>query len=331
MAAPAALIRLREAAATAGILAGACVWTLVSAAVAGGDPIPVVAVVAVGASSLVLGAALSAAGRWVVPAAIVGAAAIVTVVNRAEILSSRPEQGPFGYANATGAFYLQATIAALMLAASAPRVEWRWIGGIAASGFAGITLATGSAAAAGLLVLPAAGFVLSALGRGRLAIIGMAALLGVALIGTILVGSLAGQPTDRGPGAKFFDERRKTLWHEAVTTIGKHPLTGVGPGGFVETSALAAVDADARWAHHGFLQFGAETGIAGMGLLVLAFAWLLAALAGRPDPTTLTVLGAAGLVAFGIGACVDYLMHFPAVTATAAALAGTATSHIDTK
>jgi O-antigen ligase len=154
----------------------------------------------------------------------------------------------------------------------------------------------------------------------------MAALFAVALFGTIVVGFSAADPA----GGRIFDERRRALWHQAVTTIGEHALTGVGPGGFVENSALAAVDADARWAHHGFLQFGAETGIPGMGLVTLAFAWLLASLAGRPDPGALTVLGSAALAVFGIGACVDYLFHFPAITVTAAALVGAASIHNET-
>lgn len=330
MAPPATLNRTRDAGTAAAILAGACVWTFVSAAASGGDPIPIVAAVAAGAASLVVAAVVSRGRPWVVPALVVGAGALVAVVGRAEILTSRPEQGPFGYANATGAFYLQATIAALMLAVSAPQVEGRWIGGIGAAVFAGITFASGSAAAAGLLVLPAAGFALSALRRGRPALIGMAALFAVALIGTIVVGSVAAESSDGTPGGRIFDERRKTLWHQAVTTIGEHPLTGVGPGGFVEDGPFVRIDADARWAHHGFLQFGAETGIPGMGLVTLAFAWLLASLAGRNDPATLTVLGSAALAVFGIGACVDYLFHFPAITVTAAALAGTASTYDET-
>ena len=217
-----------------------------------------------------------------------------------------------------------------MLAGSAPQVEGRWIGGIGAAAFAGITLASGSAAAAWLLVPAAVGFFLSALRRGKPALIGMAALFAVALFGTIVVGSTAGESVDGTPRGRIFDERRKTLWHQAVTTISEHPLTGVGPGEFVEDGSLARIDADARWAHHGFLQFGAETGIPGMGLVTLAFAWLLASLAGRPDPAALTVLGSTALAVLGIGACVDYLFHFPAITVTAAALAGTASTHNET-
>ncbi|MEX2556715.1 MAG: O-antigen ligase family protein [Actinomycetota bacterium] len=327
MAPPATLNRFRDAGTAAAILAGACVWTFVSGAASGGDPIPVVAVVSAGAAALVVAALVSRGRPWVVPALVVGGAAIVAVAGRAEILTSRPEQGPFGYANATGAFYLQATIAGLMLAVSAPRAEGRWIGWLGAAAFAGITLATGSAAAAGLLALPAAGFVLSVSRRGRPVMVGMAALFAVALFGTIVVGSLAGEPGNGTLGGRIFDERRETLWHQAVTTIGEHPLTGVGPGAFVEDGPLVRIDADARWAHHGFLQFGAETGIPGMGLVTLAFVWLLVSLAGRSDPAVFTVLGSAALAVFGIGACVDYLFHFPAITVTAAALAGAASTH----
>jgi O-antigen ligase len=104
----------------------------------------------------------------------------------------------------------------------------------------------------------------------------------------------------------------------------------VGPEGFSQIAPIALSDGDALWAHNGFLQFGAETGIPGMGMLVAAFVALFATFARRGGGDALTVLGAAALAAFGIGASVDYLMHFPAVPLVTAALAGTAASRNNT-
>jgi O-antigen ligase len=329
MAAAPALTRRLDVGPPAALLGGACVWTLVSAAANGGSPVRTVGVLAASASALVIGALVSRARPWIVPAVVVGGAAMLVLISRAEILSSRPAQGPFGYANATGGFFLQATIAGAMLGLAGPSKGARWAGWIAAGGFAGITVAANSAAAVGLLVLPAAGLVSSKMRRGKAAVAGMAALFAISLFGTMVLGVLAGAPSDRTPGSGIVDQRRKTLWHQAVTLIGEHPLTGVGPEGFAQADPFARNDADARWAHHGFLQFGAETGVLGMGLVVLAFAWLFAAFSGKTDPTALTVLGAAAVAAFGIGSCLDYLMHFPAIPVTVAMLAGSATSPID--
>ncbi|MGH2794019.1 MAG: hypothetical protein ACRDKG_06910, partial [Actinomycetota bacterium] len=124
-------------------LAGACAWTLIAAISSGGDPIPVMGVIAGAGASLAAGFAVSRARPWVVPAVVLGVAGILALAARSEVTSSLPTKGPFGYANATGAFYVQAVVAALMLAAAAPRA-WRWIGFAGAAAAAVIVVANGS-------------------------------------------------------------------------------------------------------------------------------------------------------------------------------------------
>jgi hypothetical protein len=72
------------------------------------------------------------------------------------------------------------------------------------------------------------------------------------------------------------------------------------------------------------LQQGAETGLAGLLLVVGIFVWGFVSLRTAPTIDAVTVLGAVGLAALGIHASMDYILHFPAVPLTAAALVGAA-------
>lgn len=311
-----------------GFLAGACAWALISAAVAGGNPVPMIGVIAASGASLAAGFAVSRTRPWVVPAIVLAAAGIVAAAAGSEITSALPTKGPFGYANATGSFYVQAVVAGLMLAAAVPR-PWRWVGFVGAAAAAVVVVANGSTAARVLLVLVAAGAAVALTGARRPVAIGLGALSAIALVGTLAVG-VASDPFAGGvPGSGVFDATRKALWNEAVGNMTEHPIVGVGPGGFAEAAPSRLIDTGLGKAHNGFLQIGAETGVVGMGLVVLAFGWLFASVAGRSDPILLAVLGTLALAAFAVGACVDYLMHFPGIPVTAAALAGTAMSQLD--
>jgi O-antigen ligase len=121
-------------------------------------------------------------------------------------------------------------------------------------------------------------------------------------------------------------ERRVALWHDAVVLMGDHPLSGVGPGRFELTSPTALADADTRQAHNEFLQQGAETGVLGFLLLTALFLWGFVRLMVKRRPDITTALAAASLAALGIHASVDYILHFPAIPAVAAALVGSATA-----
>jgi hypothetical protein len=67
---------------------------------------------------------------------------------------------------------------------------------------------------------------------------------------------------------------------------------------------------------------GAETGVPGLLLLLGLFAWAFAARWIR-QPNAVTSLAAVALGALGVQACVDCVLHFPAVPIAAAALVGT--------
>jgi O-antigen ligase len=312
-------------------LAGAAVtWTLVAAASSGGSPGPFVALVLGSAVALVIGWLLCSIRRWLVPAAIVGTAAVLALTTP-DILSGAPLAGPFGYANANGAFFVQAAVAGLMLAAESTATSARVLAVAAAIGFSVVPFVAKSVTSAVLLlVLPLVSLSVSTRAGSRVAVAVSAGLFMAVLVATLVLGSTYAKGdrsrlVDRIVDSTL-DERRAALWHEALVMMREHPLTGVGLGGFQALSPTARSDRDARWAHNSYLQQGAETGLIGLVLLVALFIWGFASLGARPTTGLGAALGAAALAALGIHACVDYILHFPAVPITTAALVGFASA-----
>jgi O-antigen ligase len=199
-------------------------------------------------------------------------------------------------------------------------------GVVLALGFAGIVMVSASIAATGLLLaLPVVALAATAWRGSRVGVAICAALFGIALVGTIVLGA-AYEPGESISGPhRLSTERRLTLWSEALQITAGRPLLGVGPGRFQAVSPTALADRDARWAHQEFLQVGAETGVVGLVLLVGVFGWGFARLFVGPGDVV-TVLGAAALAALGIQACLDYVLHFAPVPIAAALLLGGATS-----
>lgn len=280
------------------------------------------------AAALVIGRLLCSLRRWLVPASIVGTAAVLAFTTP-DILSGAPLAGPLGYANGNGAFFLQAAVAGLMLPAVSRATPVRVLGLVAAIGFSVVPFAAKSVTSATLLlVLPLVGLLVLVRAGPRVAVAACASLFVIALIATVVLGSTY-VPGDRSGSLDrivdaSIDERRVALWHESLAMMIEHPVTGVGVGGFQVFSPTARSDRDARWAHNSFLQQGAETGVIGLILLVLLFLWGFAWLATTTTPDAVTVLGAVALAGLGIHACVDYVLHFPAVPITTAALVGAA-------
>jgi O-antigen ligase len=285
-----------------------------------------------GASGLILAAALTLWISWMVAsrrptlalAGLVGAAAAVFVADAAATLRSGPSQGPFGYANATAAFFAQACVAALMLVALA-RGPLRAVAAIAAAGFAAIVLITESWTAALALPLVVLAALVAERARGGSApVMVCGGLFAAALVSTIVLGAWGGG-SGSGVAGRVIDEtisgNRVALWNEALSITAEHALTGVGPGRFAQASAIASSDADLRWAHHEFLQAGAETGLVGYTLAVGVFLWGFLALGGV-SPGPVVALSAAGLAILGIHASFDYVLHFPFVTIAGAAVLG---------
>jgi hypothetical protein len=268
------------------------VWVRVSAGSSDGDAGPATTLLLIVAICYVGGRLIGSVVPAAVPLVISGVAIALLVMNPAEILGNGPLQGPFGYNNATGAFYAQAAgvIAVVLVPLAA--------------------LARNRSGARGVIALGAA--------------------LWLAVLGTTIFLGGTYSNTDRDSGLtavvnETLSARRPALWHDALVMIEREPLSGVGPQGFEKSSPVALSDRDARWTHNEFLQFGAETGIPGLLLAIGLIAWTLVRLSVSRRHHVAT-LGSLALVALAIHACIDYIWHFPIVVAVAAALAGSATA-----
>jgi O-antigen ligase len=308
------------------ILGSAAVWWLLSGAVAGTSAVDPVALILLVAA--ILGVCWVAASRRpeVVLAAVLVAATLVFAANAGATLRSGPTQGPFGYANATAAFFAQACIAALMLVVVG-RGAVRTVAAVAALASVPVIFLTRSWSVLILLPLLVGIAVVQERRKGsRSAVVLCAGLFLAAFAATIVLGATGGG-RDGGPLGDVIDrtltDERVTLWNEALVVTVRHPAFGVGPGGFMGASATASSDPDLRWAHHEFLQAGAETGLVGGALTVGAFVWGFVAL-GQGSRGLLAPLGAAALATLGIQACVDYVLHFPLVVLIATAVLGSA-------
>lgn len=308
------------------LLGAAAGWTFVAAAIERGDPGPPAALLGASAGTLVLGRLIGGRVPWLVPAVVASVGLAVAARSPAETFSRKPLAGFLGYANAKGAFFAVAAIAALMAAAGARWRGWRWVWGIAALPLAAVPFVTRALAAAALVVLaPVAALAVHR--RPRALAAGGGAVIVLALVATAAIGWV--YEDGEGPfGSRFEEtvsERRAILWGEAILMMRLRPLAGVGPGQFAAVSPTAQADPDARWAHHGFFQVGAETGLAGLAFVVGAFLWGCVRL-GMGTPDEITALGVAVVAALGVGACIDYVLHFAAVPIAAAALVGAASA-----
>jgi O-antigen ligase len=310
-------------------LAGALVgWTYFGLASPGRSSLPFLGLLLASASALVVGRLVASVRRPLIPAVIVGAAAVLAV-STPDVLSSAPLSGPFGYSNAKGAFFLQAAIAGLMLATVSRSAPGRFLGVVASIAFGLVPFVVESLTPAVLVfLLPIAALAPRGSVMARAAPLGCGLLFVATLSVTIALGAVYTTADRSGLVDRVVDstlsQRRAALWHEALVIMGDHPIAGVGVGGFEIFSPTARSDPDARWAHNSFLQQGAETGVVGLILLLLLFVWGFARLGAIGTPDAFSALGAVALAALGIHACVDYILHFPAVPLTAAALVGAA-------
>lgn len=293
---------------------------MVGASAQGGAAGPVVTLLLATAGVVVVGRLVGRLHRALVPAAV--AIVAVALALTSGVLDPGPLGGPFGYRNATGAFYAQAAVAALMVAAAIRWWPLRLVAIGAAAWFAAVAATLSAAAAAALLLVAVA---LVALGGSRAArgsVVAVALIFVIVLAGTVALGA-GYRPGANGVFVRALTERRLALWHESLVLIADHP-GGVGPGRFQDVAPTALRDRDARWAHNEFLQQGVELGWAGIVLVVLLFLWGFARLWAHPAPDLFVALGAVSLAALGIHASVDYVLHFPAVPLAAVALVGAA-------
>lgn len=304
------------------------VWATVVAEIRGGSAGPVRGLaLALAAAYLTARLAARRDPRYV-PAIVALTSVLVAGLSGPSLLDS--PGGPFGYANATAAFYMLAASAAAMVALTGPgrpltRAAWA----VAAGGAVVPWLLGAMAAAVGTLVVAGAvAAVASGFGARRSVL--LVAGLGVVLAShaaAFALGSVCPDPAScRSPVGvtALLSVNRPLLWGDAVDLLRSTPGTGVGPGGFGAHSTTASADQDLRYAHSALLQVGAELGWPGLSLAVALLAWPFLRLAAAPS-RTLSVIAAAGTTAVLLQASVDYVLHVPVVTLTAAALIGTAT------
>jgi O-antigen ligase len=307
------------------LVAAAIGWTYESAAVAGGSPGPVAMILFGSALAFLVGRVTGSIARSLVPLAAVVFVGVLALGFHGGPRGHAPAD-PLAYANASAALYLQGTVAGLMLfvmwrAAAARTLSLVMVGALLV-----VTLFANSRAVDILIVLPASAM---ALRRSRSIRVGIAVFAGLFLV-AFLAALVLGATYHRGKPSGIpqrlaesaLSERRPALWHDALVLMSHHPAYGVGPGRFIRQSPIARSDLDARWAHNGFLQQGAEQGVMGLVIVVLLFAWAFVRLWVTPSPDAVNALGAAGLAALGIQACIDYVLHFPAVAVAASALVG---------
>jgi O-antigen ligase len=257
-----------------------------------------------------------------VPTSVVAAAAAIVAADPVDTFGKGPLRGVFGYGNAKGQFFALAALAAVMILVGAANPVVRAIALAASGGFLAVPILSGSLAAAGLALVWGALAALSPPPAGSRAAV---AIMLVAFVGAVGGTSLIGASATEPPRAvaRALGERRLDLWRDAGDLIRREPLTGVGAGRFPIESPTAASDRDTRWTHNGFLEMAAETGLAGGVLLAGVFVWALAsALAPGADRTM--AAGAAVVATLGMHATVDYVLRFPWIVITAAALAGSA-------
>ncbi len=308
-----------------GVGAAAVGWIFVAGASSGGSPGSSVGLIVASAAALIAGRVGGSHSRRLV-GAVVGSTSIAVLVWGAV---EGKLTNPLGYANASGAFALQGSVAGLMLGMSGYPAWVRRMGFGCALGLALVPFALRSTAAEILILLPTASLaIVHTAKQARAAIVVGGAAFLVVLLTTVTLAVTYREGHRADLLSRLVDsslsERRVALWHDAFAIMSHYPLTGVGPGRFPSVSPVAMVDVETRQAHNEFLQQGAEGGFAGLLLAICLFLWGFVRLFVVQGADRVTFLGAASLAALGIHASIDYILHFPLVPVMAAALIGAA-------
>lgn len=307
-----------------GLVAAFAGWTIMSAVMRGGDPIPQLVLVVTATAAYLIGRAQGRRHPVRVAAIVVLVILTMTLASGPRALDGGPLDPPLGYGNANGALYVLGVAAAAIIARLSSRVPMRWVGGVIAVLMVTLAALTTSKAATFLAV----GILLAALGAhriGRGLLLVAPVLVFAAVVGTVGVGLTGGSAESAGLEG-VLTERRADLWQEALDITAQEPAFGVGPSRFVDTSPTALGDPDARWAHSAYLQAAAETGIPGALLLGALVLWNFGALYRSEQDRRLVVISTAAATAFTIHAAIDYVTHFPVLVIIAALLSGIASS-----
>lgn len=292
-----------------------------------GNPWPVAGILAASAGAFVLAAGVSRIDRAIVPVAILAVGAVVAFTAGGELFGARPLKGPFAYVNAKGAFFMLVAIAGLMLAVCGSGWALRMAGLVAAIGSASVPIAAHVVASTVLLIaIPVPVALLASFGTrpARAAVALCGSLFAIAVLATAILGAAGPSSRIARESSSFLTATRLTLWHDAEEMLSAQPLSGIGPGRFGSEVPTSRRDRGNRlfWAQNEILQQGAEQGLLGASLLLALFLWGFVALGASREVDVVAVLAAAALAAAGIQACEDYILHFPSVSMTAAALVG---------
>lgn len=305
-------------------LAALLLWVAVAGRTAGADADPVIGLLAAAAVTYAVARAVTRLHAWAVPAVVAAGALLVALVE-VDVLLAGPLSGPLGYSNAAGAFFLQAAAAAVMVAVRCPVRDGRFVAVVLAVAFAAVPWGNGTDTAAVLVLgLAGAGAVAAGRLRVRRVLAGAMAAVAAVLVATVAIGATEGlgrpAAVDRALEATL-SERRGALWSDALVMIRSEPLTGVGPGRYVQVGPTARSDRDMVAAHHELLQLAAETGLPGLALALVLLAYVFAQLWLGPRDAATAAAGVA-LAALVVHASVDYVLHFPEVALAAAAVVG---------
>lgn len=308
------------------LLVATIAWVLVAAeGRPASRPWPVVALLGAVGGVTLLARLLSRAWARVAPGAVAMVASALVIEGA---LARTMDERVIPYDNARAAVGGLGVVAAAWMAGTTTRPVWRWSWLAGGVGLVLLTASIGSTAASLCLV-----FAVALVGLGRLAgradpVLALSAgAVVLTLVVTIAIAAGA-DPVRLGERAGV----RQELWAAAADLAREAPLRGVGPGDFAGRHPVST-DSDLRWAHHGPLQMAAETGVVGLVLLLGLSGWALvelrhASVRGGADVAAgvPVAAGAAGWALVSLHACVDYVLHEPAVPLLLAGLLGAATS-----
>jgi O-antigen ligase len=312
-----------------GIYCAAAAWAFTAGIVAKSDPsLTFLLLVAIG-TGVLFGRLLPGIAAMIVA----GSAAVLVVADPLEFMSPQPRGYPFGYSNATGAYLVQAAGACFLVArwSRSARLKLTAITAALIFGVMPLFFGTRAAGILGLLVC-AVGVATVTFRRvyaRRLGIVLVVIFL-LALFTTVFIANDHANQGDQslvgGVAADTLSERRGILWGDALSAMKRHPLIGVGPGNFEETSDLAEIEEDVRWVPNIFLEQAAEAGIPGLVLMVTIFLWGFGRLLWSEAPGPVLALGFTALFGIAVHSCIDYVLHYPAVPLAAGAILGSTTS-----
>src|SRR3954452_3843260 len=155
-----------------------------------------------------------------------------------------------------------------------------------------------------------------------------AVLVALAIAGAVAPYAAALTERSLGPaaatGASQAGSNRGRYWAVAVREVGRHPLRGIGAGGFgVAWLRERTIDERVQDAHSLYVETAAELGLVGLALLAVFLGGVATAARGavRSDPVVAAGPAAAAL-AWALHAGLDWDWEMPALTGVAILLAG---------